>query len=150
MTIVPSTLLYRERVLPSMMFFIVMLTLPISLFLVALPFSEVASIVLAITSIPVVLVLSWIASPKIELTQGQFMVGNVRIDKSLLGRAEVITSSNTFQERGVLLDSRAFTRFQIGIKELVKIEINDELDPTPYWLLSSRNAEVLAGLINKR
>jgi hypothetical protein len=133
-----------------MMFFIVMLTLPISLFLVALPFSEVASIVLAITSIPVVLVLSWIASPKIELTQGQFMVGNVRIDKSLLGRAEVITSSNTFQERGVLLDSRAFTRFQIGIKELVKIEINDELDPTPYWLLSSRNAEVLAGLINKR
>ena len=150
MTIVPSTLLYRERVLPSMMFFIVMLTLPISLFLVALPFSEVASIVLAITSIPVVLVLSWIASPKIELTQEQFMVGNVRIDKSLLGRAEVITSSNTFQERGVLLDSRAFTRFQIGIKELVKIEINDELDPTPYWLLSSRNAEVLAGLINKR
>jgi hypothetical protein len=133
-----------------MMFFIVMLTLPISLFLVALPFSEVASIVLAITSIPVVLVLSWIASPKIELTQEQFMVGNVRIDKSLLGRAEVITSSNTFQERGVLLDSRAFTRFQIGIKELVKIEINDELDPTPYWLLSSRNAEVLAGLINKR
>jgi hypothetical protein len=127
-----------------------MLTLPISLFLVALPFSEVASIVLAITSIPVVLVLSWIASPKIELTQEQFMVGNVRIDKSLLGRAEVITSSNTFQERGVLLDSRAFTRFQIGIKELVKIEINDELDPTPYWLLSSRNAEVLAGLINKR
>jgi len=150
MTIVPSTLLYRERVLPSMMFFIVMLTLPISLFLVALPFSEVASIVLAITSIPVVLVLSWIASPKIELTQEQFMVGNVLIDKSLLGRAEVITSSNTFQERGVLLDSRAFTRFQIGIKELVKIEINDELDPTPYWLLSSRNAEVLAGLINKR
>jgi hypothetical protein len=133
-----------------MMFFIVMLTLPISLFLVALPFSEVASIVLAITSIPVVLVLSWIASPKIELTQEQFMVGNVRIDKSLLGRAEVITSSNTFQERGVLLDSRAFTRFQIGIKELVKIEINDELDPTPYWLVSSRNAEVLAGLINKR
>jgi hypothetical protein len=150
MTIVPSTLLYRERVLPSMMFFIVMLTLPISLFLVALPFSEVASIVLAITSIPVVLVLSWIASPKIELTQGQFTVGNVRIDKSLLGRAEVITSSNTFQERGVLLDSRAFTRFQIGIKELVKIAINDEVDPTPYWLISSRNAEVLAGLINKR
>jgi hypothetical protein len=133
-----------------MMFFIVMLTLPISLFLVALPFSEVASIVLAITSIPVVLVLSWIASPKIELTQEQFMVGNVRIDKSLLGKAEVIESSNTFQERGVLLDSRAFTRFQIGIKELVKIEINDELDPTPYWLISSRNAEVLAGLINKR
>jgi hypothetical protein len=132
-----------------MMFFIVMLTLPISLFLVALPFSEVASIVLAISSIPVVLALSWVASPKIELTQEHLAIGNVRINNSLLGKAEVITSSNTFQERGVLLDSRAFTRFQIGIKELVKIEINDELDPTPYWLVSSRNAEVLAGLINK-
>ncbi len=150
MTIVPSTLIYRERVLPSMMFFIVMLTLPVSLFLVALPFSEIASLVLALISIPIVLVLSWMASPKIELTQGHLMVGNVRIEKGLLGKAKVIAASNTFHERGVLLDSRAFTRFQIGIKELVKIEINDELDPTPYWLVSSRNAEVLAGLINKR
>jgi hypothetical protein len=133
-----------------MMFFIVMLTLPVSLFLVALPFSEIASIFLALISIPVVLILSWLASPKIELTQGHLMVGNVRIDKGLLGKAEAIAASNTFQERGVLLDSRAFTRFQIGIKELVKIEISDELDPTPYWLVSSRNAEVLAGLINKR
>ena len=150
MTIVPSTLLYRERVLPSMMFFLVMLTLPVSLFLVALPFSEIASLVLSLSSIPVVLVLSWLASPKIELTREHLTVGNVRIEKRFVGKAEVIAASKTFQERGVLLDSRAFTRFQIGIKELVKIEITDELDPTPYWLVSSRNAEVLAGLINKR
>jgi hypothetical protein len=149
MTIVPPTSLYRERVLPSLMFYLVMLTLPISLFLVALPFSEIVSIFLAIISIPIVLTLSWLASPKVELTNEHLTVGKARIEKSLLGKAQRIVSANMFQERGVLLDSRAFTKFQIGVKELVKIEINDELDPTPYWLISSRNAEVLVGLINR-
>jgi hypothetical protein len=47
------------------------------------------------------------------------------------------------------LDTRAFTRFQIGVKSLVKIELVDPQDPTPYWLIATRNPEVLAGLINK-
>jgi hypothetical protein len=149
MTILSSTVLYKERVLPSMMFYIAMLTLPISLFLVALPFSEVASIVLPLTSIPVVLVLTWVAAPRIELTDQKLSVGKVSIERKYLGHAKVVNAEGSFQERGVKLDARAFTSFQIGIKELVNIEIQDDLDPTPYWLVASRNPEVLAGLLNK-
>lgn len=149
MTILPAKNLYKERVLPSIYFYLAAITLPVSIFLVALPFSEVVSISMAIMSIPVFLVLSWLGSPLITLTEETLSIGKVAIELEHLGRVEVITPSKAFEERGVKLDTRAFTKFQIGVKQMVKIEIKDPLDPTPYWLIATRNPEVLAGLISK-
>ena len=150
MTILPATDLYKERVLPTVYFYIASITLPLSLFLVALPFSEVVSISLALASIPLVLVLSWLGSPLIALNEQTLSIAQASIETKYLGKAEVVSAQEAFLERGVKLDSRAFTKFQIGVKQLVKIEIQDKQDPTPYWLIATRNPEVLAGLINKR
>ena len=150
MTIPPATDLYKERVLPTVYFYIASITLPLSLFLVALPFSEVVSISLALASIPLVLVLSWLGSPLIALNEQTLSIGQASIETKYLGKAEVVSAQEAFLERGVKLDSRAFTKFQIGVKQLVKIEIQDKQDPTPYWLIATRNPEVLAGLVNKR
>jgi hypothetical protein len=150
MTLNPATALYKERVLPSVLFYLATLTLPVSLILVALPFSEVAGFVMAGIAIPLIIGLTWLAAPLITLTESELRIGNVAIDRALLGDVEVISSANAFKERGVNLHSRAYTRFQIGVKELIKVEIKDELDPTPYWLIATRNPEVIAGLINKR
>ena len=150
MTLLPATNLYKERVLPTVYFYIASITLPLSLFLVALPFSEVVSISLALASIPLVLVLSWLGSPLIALNEQTLSIGQASIETKYLGKAEVVSPQEAFLERGVKLDSRAFTKFQIGVKQLVKIEIQDKQDPTPYWLIATRNPEVLAGLINKR
>ena len=150
MTILPATDLYKERVLPTVYFYIASITLPLSLFLVALPFSEVVSVSLALASIPLVLVLSWLGSPLITLNPQTLSIGQASIETKYLGKAEVVSPQEAFLERGVKLDSRAFTKFQIGVKQLVKIEIQDKQDPTPYWLIATRNPEVLAGLINKR
>ena len=150
MTILPAKNLYKERVLPSIYFYIASITLPVSIFLVALPFSEVVSISLALLSIPVVLVLSWVGSPLISLSEETLAIGKVVIELKHLGKVEVVSPAQAFEERGVKLDTRAYTRFQIGVKQMIKIEIKDQLDPTPYWLVATRNPEVLAGLINKR
>ena len=136
--------------LPTVYFYIASITLPLSLFLVALPFSEVVSISLALASIPLVLVLSWLGSPLIALNEQTLSIGQASIETKYLGKAEVVSAHEAFLERGVRLDSRAFTKFQIGVKQLVKIEIQDKQDPTPYWLIATRNPEFLAGLINKR
>jgi hypothetical protein len=149
MTLLSAKNLYKERVLPSVYFYIASITLPLSLFLVALPFSEIVSITLAVLSIPVVLILSWLGSPLISLTEKSLAIGKVAIELKHLGSAEIIKPIDAFVERGVKLDTRAFTRFQIGVKQMVKIEIKDSQDPTPYWLIATRNPEVLAGLINK-
>ena len=149
MTLLPATALYKERVLPSVLFYIASMTIPLSLLLVALPISEVVSFSLAIASIPVILVFSWLASPLISLSEERLSVGQASIERKHLGDAQLVSPQDAFQERGVSLDSRAFTKFQIGVKQLVRIEIKDSADPTPYWLISTRNPEVLVGLINK-
>lgn len=150
MTLLSATVIYKERVLPSSLFYLATITLPVSLILVALPFSEVAAFGLAAISIPIVFGLTWLAAPLIAITSTHLHVGKVSIERTHLGNVLVIPSPDTFKERGVQLDSRAYTRFQIGVKQLVKIEIKDQLDPTPYWLLATRNPEVIAGVLNKR
>jgi hypothetical protein len=150
MTLLSETVIYKERVLPSFLFYLATITLPVSLILVALPFSEIAAFGLAAISIPIVFALTWVAAPLIAITSTHLHVGKVSIERIHLGSVGVIPTTDAFKERGFKLDSRAYTRFQIGVRELVKIEIKDQLDPTPYWLIATRNPEVIAALLNKR
>ncbi len=149
MTKLSPPVLYQERTLPSLGFYAATIFVPVALFLITLPFSEAIGFIAAAMSIFAILALSWILSPMITLTEDFLSVGKVQIEANLIGKATEISGAAAFIERGQLLDTRAFTRFQIGVKQLVKIEIVDEQDPTPYWLIASRNPEVLAGLINK-
>ncbi len=149
MTKLSPTVLYQERALPSLGFYAATLFVPVALFLIALPFSEVVGLIVAAMSILSIIFLSWILAPLITLTTEHLSVGKVRIETKWLGSAIEVTGKDAFLERGPRLDTRAFTRFQIGVKSLVKIELADPQDPTPYWLIATRNAEVLAGLINK-
>ena len=149
MTKISPTVLYQERALPSLGFYAATLFVPVALFLVALPFSEVVGLVVAAMSILSIICLSWILAPLITLTSEHLNVGKVSIEKKWLGSAIEVTGKDAFLERGPHLDTRAFTKFQIGVKSLVKIELDDPQDPTPYWLIATRNPEVLAGLINK-
>ena len=143
------TVLYKERALPSLGFYAATLFLPVALFLVALPFSEEVGFAIAVGSISSMLTFSWITAPLITLTDTNLSIGKVQIENKYLGKATEFVGDEAFKERGQRLDTRAFTKFQIGVKQLVKIEITDEQDPTPYWLIASRNPEVLAGIINK-
>jgi hypothetical protein len=145
-----SVALYKERNLPSLGFFAATLFIPLALFIIALPFSAVAGLVAAILSLTITWISIWYFSPVTTLTSEYFQVDKVRIERKFLGVAKGIEGVDVFNERGPLLDARAFTRFQFGVKQLVRVDIVDDLDPTPYWLVATRNAEVLAAFINKR
>ena len=149
MTKLSPTVLYKERTLPSLGFYSATTFVPVALFLITLPFSEQVGLIVALISIVSIFALSWALAPIITLTAETLSVGKVRIETKYLGVAQQVEGNDAFVERGQRLDTRAFTRFQIGVKQLIKIEIVDEEDPTPYWLIATRNPEVIAGLINK-
>jgi hypothetical protein len=149
MTKLSPTVLYKERTLPSFGFYGAATFVPVALFLITLPFSEEIGLLVALMSIVSIFALSWVLAPLITITAETLSVGKVRIETKFLGNARQIEGIDAFVEGGQRLDTRAFTRFQIGVKQLVKIEIVDEQDPTPYWLIATRNPEVIAGIINK-
>jgi len=145
---VPSA--YSERVLPSLSFYLAALFVPAALFLVALPFSEIFPFVVAAGSYFTIILVTAIKAPKISIGHARLKVGTAAIALSALGTASSIEREDQFSEKSHKLSPFAFTKFQIGIKGLVKIEVNDPADPTPYWLVSTRHPEVVVAYLNAK
>jgi hypothetical protein len=139
--------IYRERVLPSAP----NLALPILLFLsvltVMIPISIDWALPVAFVFSAIFVLIIFSASPTITVTEATLTSKNAIIDRKFLGEATVITKSQQFEELGQRLDARAWLAIQASVKGLVKVQVNDPEDPTPYWLISTRNPEKLAKLL---
>jgi len=139
---------YRERVLPGLSYFAATLVVPVISYLVALPFGEMLSYGIAICLEVIIILLGLVNAPTIIIEDAELSVGKANIDRKYIGRASVIAKDQVFLERGRNLNPAAYVRFQFGVKGLVKIDLSDPKDPTPYWLVSTRNPDLVALRIN--
>jgi hypothetical protein len=140
--------LYRERLWPAWWVFLATaLVIPASL-LVFLPISQAAGIAVAIVLYGAIVVALLATTPVIEVTDGMLRVGRARIGRSFVGSVTAHTGADAVAERGTRLDARAWLALRGWIPGVVRIEIDDEADPTPYWLVSTRNPEELAAALS--
>ena len=75
-------------------------------------------------------------------------VGNAKIECKYLKKATPLNKSDFLKLRGRNADPAAFNGTRFWVSTGVKVEINDKKDPTPYWLISSRKAKLLASKLN--
>ena len=111
MTNSDSTVLYKERVLPSLAFFLALLFLPLATIAVILPFSNVLAIICGILSYILATVIIWRLAPLISINQDSLRVGKALIEVNYLGAVSVVESQQAFVERGRNLNPKAYTRF---------------------------------------
>ena len=83
-------------------------------------------------------------SPVIEVSDGYLKVGRARLPIKLISGVIEVPKGEVFAEKGPKLDARAYVRLQPSVSGLLKVQITDKNDPTPYWLFSSRNPKLLA------
>ncbi|MDE2408946.1 MAG: DUF3093 domain-containing protein [Actinomycetales bacterium] len=143
-----NSLNYRERVLPSVWsLWPVLLILPTT-WLTLLPFNarigEFTGLLLGLLFSIGVLVSIWFASPVIEVDERGFAVGDSLLPLDVITGYEVIPANRAFEERGHLLDPSAYVRFQLSVNTLIKLQITDANDSTPYWLIATRNPQAIA------
>ncbi|MFB9725127.1 DUF3093 domain-containing protein [Haloechinothrix salitolerans] len=74
-------------------------------------------------------------------------VGNARLPARYIGEVEVIAQPDKRVALGPGLDPAAFVVHRGWIGTLVRVEVVDEHDPTPYWLFSTRKPERVAELL---
>jgi hypothetical protein len=129
---------FRERLTPSWSLFLAALIALPSFYLVFLPINESVGLVSGLLVTFAIWAAMFLSSPVIQVSEGQLTVEKAHIPLNLLGEAKAIEPSLAFEERGPRLDSRAYVRFQVGVSSLVRVEIRDTSDPTPYWLISTR------------
>lgn len=74
-------------------------------------------------------------------------VGKARLPLSALGTIEARTGNGARLARGPELDPRAYTAFRGYLPAVVRVEVTDPADPTPYWLFSTRRPERLVAVL---
>lgn len=80
---------------------------------------------------------------RIEAAGNQLKVGKACIELKYLGEIEVLDEHAMKFLRGPGINPSAYLAIRFWIKGGLKIHINDERDPTPYWLISTKKAEDL-------
>lgn len=138
---------YRERLWPAWWVFLATaLVIPASL-LVFLPISQVAGVVVAIVLYGAIVATLLVTTPAIEVTDGMLRVGRAQIERSFLGAVTAYRGTDAVAERGTRLDARAWLMLRGWVPDVVRIEISDEADPTPYWLVSTRRPDELVAAL---
>jgi len=142
-----STAAYRERLWPSPWVFITTaLVIPAAL-LVFLPISEFAGIVVAIVLYGSIVVILLATTPLVEVTDAELGAGRAHLPLAVVKDVRAVEGDEATAERGVRLDARAFLLIRGWIPGIVRVDLDDPSDPTPYWLISTRHPRRLAAAI---
>ena len=143
-----QTTLYREFQIANLSSFLPNLLIAPAVWLVFAPINDqiglVTSIALTLASIAIRI----FTTRTIAVTPDSLRIGNAVIPRKALGEAVSVSAQDQFTERGSNLDSRAFLALKSGLPGLVKIQVTDAEDPTPYLLISTRRASELVELLN--
>ena len=70
-------------------------------------------------------------------------IGRAHIEKKYLGKSEILTQNQLTSLLREEFNPSAFYAVRFWIKAGIKIEIIDARDPTPFWVITCRNATEL-------
>lgn len=141
---------YREVLRPSVwMYFAAALIVP-TIILTMAPFNLPLGVLMALGVYVLIVLAMVLSSPKIELTATELWVGQAHIERQFIGAVSAYSGSHATHARGPGLDARAWLFLRGWINPVVRIDIADPEDPTPYWLFSTRQPEVLVAALRQR
>lgn len=146
----PDThVVYTEKLRPSIGMWALIVFAAAGTALMVLPVWKIGAIILPILSF--VVLAWWLRSLGILIivTDRQLFVGDAHIDRQYISNATGYDTEETRTARGTGLDARAFLMLRSWAKQAVRIDISDENDPTPYWLVSSAHPKELAAALTR-
>ncbi|HLS34423.1 MAG TPA: DUF3093 domain-containing protein [Brevibacterium sp.] len=142
-----STTVYSERLFPSAPWWITLMLLSAMTSLLALPISRVGAVILPLLVAAGVILWMRSLSARVVVTDESFVAGPARIERSFITAVSGHDAQDAFAQRGHQLDVRAFLVLRPWVKPVVRVEIDDPADPTPYWLVSTRHPQELAAVL---
>lgn len=122
------------------------LLVPIT-FLVLVPVSPVAGALLGFFFWASAVTAMWLLSPTVEVTTSQFIAGRATLEIHFVGEVEVFRGADARHQKGVGAHGLAWFCIRPWIEPMVRVGLNDPVDRTPYWIVSSRKPEQLASQI---
>jgi hypothetical protein len=141
---------YSERLWPSAPVWLVVLLVAASGGLVVV---KVAPLWLsALVALACMAAAAWAlirSSARVAVTGTELVAGRAHIPLGLLGQIDVLDRAEFTALRGPHADVRAYLCQRSWIPRGVRVAVVDPNDPTPYWLVSSREPTKLAAALTR-
>lgn len=84
---------------------------------------------------------------EVSVVDGELRVGRAHIGARHLGGVVSLDAEQTRRTAGRDADARAYLVLRPYLDRAVRVDIDDPLDPAPYWLISTRRPDQLAAAI---
>ena len=138
---------YSERLWPSPGMWVLVLLAALAGGLMVVPYGAAVWVICALlaallTGAGLVLASAWVT-----VRDGTLRAGRAQIPVGYLGETSWADGEEARLERGPRLDARAYLLIRGWVRPVLRVEVLDPEDPTPYWLISTRHPEKLADAI---
>ena len=120
--------------------------MPASL-LVFTPIDIVVGGVVAVVLYAAIVGLLLSGSPVVAAGPEGLRAGRALLPWSAVGDVVAARKDDARRERGTGLDSRSYLVIRGWVDPVVRVEVADPADPTPYWLISTRRPDELTAVI---
>jgi hypothetical protein len=96
------------------------------------------------------LVLVWLGRVRVQVRDGELRAGPATLPLRHIGRVDVIRDRDAKQVAlGPDLDPAAYMLHRAWVKPVVRLEVTDPQDPTPYWVVSVRDPDALVRALGR-
>ena len=138
---------FREVLRPSWWMYLAAAFMIPTTILVMAPIDFTLGIVLSVVVYALIVIPMFATSPTISLTEQELRVGKAHINREFIGAVSAYSGTYAVTARGPELDARAWIFLRGWINPVVRVDITDPNDPTPYWLFSTRRPEELVAAL---
>lgn len=150
MDVATRSVSYRERLTPAWWLWLLALGMAASVGLAyGAPFTPMVGWVSGAVSAALFAALLLAFTPTIEVGGHELRAGRAHIDVDLVLPPQVLDREQAALLRGRDADSRAWMLLRGWVPTAVRIDLDDPLDPTPYWYVSTRRPDDLATAIER-
>lgn len=91
----------------------------------------------------------WLGRLRIRVVDGQLAVDDARLPVECVSAAVPLDGDGRRELLGPSADPLAFVVQRPWVRGAVQVLLDDPADPTPYWLISSRDPERLAATLTR-
>lgn len=93
--------------------------------------------------------LFWLGRTRVRVAGGELRVGGAAVPLRHVGQVDVVARSGKQQALGPGLDPAAYLMHRTWVGPVVRVEIIDPDDRTPYWIFSVRHPERLLAALGR-
>lgn len=139
---------FQERLWPNVWMWIIAVGVSSAGILVFAPITWAAGFTAAAVLFVIISVLLVVSTPSIVVTGETLTVGRATIERRFIGEVAAFRGGEATAQRGTKLNGLAYLCIRGWIDPVVRMEITDPSDRTPYWLTSTRRPEELVTVLS--